>query len=855
MAVAMSCYATMSHAQEETIVIDSLSGPSVKTVIAGDYDRSAFHNFVFGKHYRQVWSTPVKVNVLMLDTAAGGLKPYTGGGGRQSKTLRLHDGNKREYVLRSVDKNYGRALPEVYDNSFVESIFNDQVSSMHPYAAFTIPQMAEAAAIYHTNPRLGYVPGQAALDSFNEDYANRLYLLEQRPDEDWSPANNLGNSKNIVGTEKLLENLAEDNDNIVDQEMYIRARLFDMFIGDWGRHEDQWRWASSKQNGKTIYRPIPRDRDQTYSRFDGALTKLLLSLAKMGHLESFSGDIKNVKEYNFAARYIDRRCANETTLDQWLAIANDLQQAMSDEVIDKAVKEMPPEAYAVSGQEIAANLKSRRQQLPRFAEEYYRFLARHVDIPGSEKREYFDVQRLNDELTSVNVYKITKKGKKESQPIYSRTFKTSETKDIRVYGIDGNDIFNVTGEAGKGIKVRIIGGDDRDSIIDRSHVANGHKRTRVYDDENNYFSVSRETKLKLGNDSAIHAYDYKEFGYHDKGLKPTAFYNNPDRIYVGIGYGFERHIWRKYPYGFDQAVSLRYSISQNAFSILYEGEFKQFLGSWDMNVSANFDAIRWTNYFGLGNETKNVVDDRNYYRMRTEELLGTVTVSRNIGRHHHVDVSGFGQMLEIINDPGRFVAQHYAPNELYYFKHHKYAGTRLGYTFQDVNNVVLPTKGIMLYGGAAFTQNLEFTKKNFFTYNAIGHIFVPLISKFSLSSRSGVTTVSGNPEFFQHASVGGSQTIRGFRRDRFWGQTAFYNTNELRWITDLHSYTMNGKIGVVGLLDNGRVWMPGENSDRWHLAWGGGILLSPFNMITASLTYAVAEEGGRMHFRIYKLLQ
>ena len=122
---------------------------------------------------------------------------------------------------------------------------------------------------------------------------------------------------------------------------------------------------------------------------------------------------------------------------------------MSDEVIDKAVKEMPPEAYAVSGQEIAANLKSRRQQLPRFAEEYYRFLARHVDIPGSEKREYFDVQRLNDELTSVNVYKITKKGKKESQPIYSRTFKTSETKDIRVYGIDGNDIFNVTGEAGK----------------------------------------------------------------------------------------------------------------------------------------------------------------------------------------------------------------------------------------------------------------------------------------------------------------------------------------------------------------------------------------------------------------------
>ncbi len=59
---------------------------------------------------------------------------------------------------------------------------------------------------------------------------------------------------------------------LLDEASYIRARLFDMLIGDWDRHEDQWRWASFKENGKTIYRPIPRDRDQAFSIMaDGAL--------------------------------------------------------------------------------------------------------------------------------------------------------------------------------------------------------------------------------------------------------------------------------------------------------------------------------------------------------------------------------------------------------------------------------------------------------------------------------------------------------------------------------------------------------------------------------------------------------
>lgn len=58
--------------------------------------------------------------------------------------------------------------------------------------------------------------------------------------------------------------VAESHKHNVDQQAALRARLFDMWLGDWDRHDDQFRWASFKENGVTVYKPIPRDRDQIF---------------------------------------------------------------------------------------------------------------------------------------------------------------------------------------------------------------------------------------------------------------------------------------------------------------------------------------------------------------------------------------------------------------------------------------------------------------------------------------------------------------------------------------------------------------------------------------------------------------
>ena len=66
---------------------EASSQETTKTVIAGkQYGTSSFQQWRWGRHYRKEWTTPVQFHILILDTAFGGLVPYQGGGGRQSKS-------------------------------------------------------------------------------------------------------------------------------------------------------------------------------------------------------------------------------------------------------------------------------------------------------------------------------------------------------------------------------------------------------------------------------------------------------------------------------------------------------------------------------------------------------------------------------------------------------------------------------------------------------------------------------------------------------------------------------------------------------------------------------------------------
>ena len=114
-----------------------------------------------------------------------------------------------------------------------------------------------------------------------------------------------------------------------------------------------------------------------------------------------------------------------------------------------------------------------------------------VEVVGSNKKEYFEVVRNSDGTVRVSMFNVGKENQKGKKTFYERTFNPKETKEIRLYGLEGKDIFDISGEAKKSIKVSVIGGPDADDVIDKSNVRSGGKKTLIYEN-------GKSAKIELG---------------------------------------------------------------------------------------------------------------------------------------------------------------------------------------------------------------------------------------------------------------------------------------------------------------------------------------------------------------------
>ncbi len=815
---------------------------SIRLIAAGpEYKRSASWQRYWGKNRREEWITPVKVPVLWLDKVYGDLTPIKQGGGNESRSLRLKNPDGKQYTIRSVNKSRADVVENQFKNTFVEDIIVDGISMSHPYGALMISVMADAAGIYHTNPKLVYVPSQAALDTFNSKFGNSLYIFEERLDGDWSDAVNLGNFKNFHSTYYVIEKLAKDNRNRSNQKAYLKARLFDMLIADWDRHEDQWQWGS-KDTGNMFFEAVPRDRDQAFFTHKGILIDRMLPATGLGFMQNFADKEDNISGLNLEERRIDRFFTNELTLNDWTSVASSLQHSLTDDVIERSVRQLPPEVFNISGKADIEKLKSRRQQLADWARQYYLYISKDVQVAGSKKSEHFEVVRT-DTTTLVTVKDD------HGNQIYSRKFRPAETKEIRLFGIDGADTYSITGN-GSDITVRVIGGMGMDTV----NISGS--RVHIYDERQSFISHGN-ARLHLSNDSAVHRFDYTYPLPDQKGVKFSVFYNQEDRLYAGVGYGSTKRGWRKEPYVSKQFIGLQYSISQKAFSAGYNVTRPMFIGRWSAFLKANYDAVRWTNFFGTGNNSIMTTDDNEYFRMRTVEWMAETGLLNNAGKSAY-SFSAFFQAAKIIPDNDGFIAKVFSPIHMDAYEQNNYAGARFAYTYLSLNDSILPTRGITFSGNASVFSNIsqsEFFQK----YVGKLQVYLPLGNKFSVALRAGGTTVSApsgilnSSELYEHAIIGGVDNLRGFKRERFWGKSSFFNNNELRFITNIRTHLLNARSGLLMFYDDGRVWMPGENSDKFHTACGGGIIFAPFKFPAITVTYGVSPEAKLIQVKMNKL--
>lgn len=811
------------------------------------YDQpSKFQKLMMGDNYRKEWSVPVNLRVFNINQEKGGLKILSLGGGKQTRSLKLVDKDEREWTLRTIDKDPEKAVPENFRNSLAEDIVQDMISASHPYSAIAIPSIANAINVTVPQPEFFFVPDDPAFGFYRPLFANKVCLLELRdPTKDGSESRS---------TARLLEKMVDESDHRVEQTDVLRARLLDMVVADFDRHFDQWKWGITDTGKGKSYYPIARDRDQAFFNSDGLLLKIV-SQRRLPFLRGFKPHMPAINWLNWSARDFDRIFLNKLDRATWEKTIKDVQAKLTDSVLSTSVHRLPDEIFPMNGEHIIETLVSRRNYLLERGMRYYKFLADDINIVGSNKSEFFRVTEAEKGL-DVTVYARSNKYD-TNYKIYQRSFVDGETDEIRLYGLNGNDIFQVDSNVTSRIKLRIVGGKGNDTFD-----VKGRVRNFLYDviDSVNVIKNHSRSKLRLSRDPSVNQFRWVDKQYTQiRFPRIVAGFNTDDGILLGSGFWRRTYGFRKEPFASDNRVSAMYAPQGGAYQVKYQGAIIGLIGKADLLLSGEMVNPTLNNFFGLGNNT--LIDEGKpveFYRTRYNHLAVQAMYRRRFfdkvslyagPTFYYYWYNPEDNKNKILNNPALI-----GLDSMSIVSSKTYLGAKFGMDINNLNSELFPTRGIHwtteVSTMSAVSKNGETVAK--FTSDMAVYASLNSPARVVAVVRLGGGHIFNKDfEYFQALNLGANNFLRGFRKNRFSGSSLAYGSLELR-IKLLTSkwYILPGDFGVIGFNDIGRVWMNTERSRRWHNAFGGGVYYVPFNMVIVSATMGFSKEESLFNFSI-----
>lgn len=800
---------------------------------------NGFKNFMVGKNYRKEWTQPIRVEVLDLSKELGGLTPTKQGGGKQTRSLRVVDASGKEWALRSVEKDPTAAIPPDLRQTFVKDVVRDGISASYPYGALSMETFSKAAGIPFLRNRLVYLPDDPRLDRFRGDFKNMMALMEER-----QPVG----IKKTDNTDEVVLKIAKDNDDKVDQRAVLKARLLDNFVMDLDRHEGQWEWATRDTGKGKIYYPIPKDRDQVFYTNQGLIPKLARKPWFAPELQGFRAQAKNINTFNKAARNFDRTFLNQLTEEDWKKQVDSFLTTMTDNVIENALNRQPPEIHQYSKDDIIATLKERRKYFADEMIEYYRFISKIVTVIGSNQRELFTIAKEDNGKVRVTVNKIDKDSN-ISSVMYDRLFDPEITKELRIYGLNNDDRFEITGGSSP-IKIRLIGGSGNDEFINNG----SGRQIKLYDAsfEKNRISGTTAFDEKIRPDPQVNSYNRLNFKYNffNPGFKFE--YNVDDGLFLGYEAMYTKQGFRKEPYAMRHYISGARSFKTGSLHFKYNADFVDAIGLSDLVIDADVRApVNVTNFFGIGNETvfnQSLPDKVQYYRARYNLINVSALLRRQLQSWMRVSFGPSFQnfTLDSSQNIGRYVTTAFPGldhTNLYGSK--SFLGADLRLDINSKNNQVMPTRGLLLDMGLRPLLGLNELSGNLLQARVDMRIFMSLAahSRLVLATRLGWSKNYGDYEFPQAMYLGGTDNLRGYRKQRFAGRSMLFNNTEIRLrLFDFNTYLFPGSFGVLAFNDVGRVWADGESSIDWHVGYGGGIWIAPIRRFVITAVVAHSKE-------------
>jgi len=793
----------------------------VVTVTAGErYGAGAVHRALLGAHYRDLWTAPVQVPLLDLESYAGGLTPDELGGGLQTRSLKLKSADEREFAFRPVDKDPTEALPHAYRETIVDRLVQDATSAANPAAPLIAGSLLEAVGILNARPQLFVMADQARLGEFRDEFAGTLGYLEERPESGFA------GSDEVVEWDELLERMAKDPSDRVDAEEFLRARLVDHLLGDWDRHRDQWRWAGFKSRRRTVWRPIPRDRDQALVRYDGVLP----GIARRVHpkLVNFGPKYPSVLGLAWNAQDLDRRLLTSLDSKRFEAVAESVRMALTDSVIESAIDLVPAAYRTARGPWLAETLRRRRDELSAHATEFYRMLAEEVDVAGSEGVDVVVAER--DTLGRLSLVVAT-----GADTTFRRTFDPRETGSVRLLLAGEHDTVRLYGAGHRGPLLEI----ERQPGVDTVIADQGVRRYRLY--------APRPVAPRLKGDSTASEQSLRDWGA-SSGIGPRVGYDADMGFLLGAQAGRTDYAFHRTPYGSRVRLVTQYATAAAGLRTELMADVRRVDPRLRLELRARASEIEVVRFAGFGNETP-PPDGSNFHDVdQWQFVLAPVLEYARTSRLH---IYG-GPVVKYTTtdlDGDQLIARARPLGSTGFGRVGLQAGVTVSMSdsaeFEDAGGELSAVGSLyapVWSASAAFgTMSLE----------AAGRLPIRLGPTPVLAARVGATRVWGQFPYDEAAFLGGQRSLRGYEYQRFAGEAMLYGSAELRVpVARVLEHWVPIGIGLFALADAGRVWAEGEQSSRVHTAGGGGVWLSFFEeRNTVSLAIASSAETTRWYLR------
>ncbi|MBE2218984.1 MAG: BamA/TamA family outer membrane protein [Ignavibacteria bacterium] len=852
-----------------------------EVVPASRYEAGWLHEFFFGAHWRDIWTTKVKVGVIDLTKYGGGLTPDEKGGGLQTKALKFNGTDGKVYKFRSLDKDPQKTLPAELQESIAKDVVQDQISSSNPYAGFVVNPILDAVGVYHSEYTLAMLPDDPALGEYREEFAGLLGIMEVVPS-----AEQFEGSDKVISTLKLFERLNKESGESVDGREFLKARLVDIFLGDWDRHKDQWKWIRYDEAGKKMYKPFPLDRDQAFAKFDGLLP--FFAEQNLPQLNNFGEDYPKMRYMTWSGRYLDQRFLTFLSKSSWDDVTAEVISKITNDVIEKAVKNLPPEVYHKARKELTEKLKSRRDQLMAASNEYYELVNSVVDIYTTDKDDFvrigFNVDR-NVVLpgsnkayeTLITVFRsAADSGKSKEEITRQKYFDNTITCEIRIYLQDGDDRLLVSGKPEDAPVIRVIGGDGKDLVINKSdetiYFYDDGKKSRtegnVSTDKNkfkytyekplkelkkNKKTLSKEDKDKLEEKIGNLRYDPvmppDKFG--NTFFYPIVNYSPDIGIFAGGNYSYYKYGFRMNPYLYKLGLSVGYAPKKEGITGLYvdiNNDFRGLLRNTSLSFQFRKSGIEVNNYFGQGNQSirNDSLADEEYYKVEHEELFISPSITFPVNDRIKTTVGAIVKYFNVRNEDERRSYNDMKP----------YGGDKLS-MLGALGNITIDGRDYdkAPFNGYYGSVEGSIYPKVFNTIEQFGKVsgdlrgYMGYKERISLGLRIRGEKVFGNYPFFESAFLGGSKLLRGFASERFAGDASVLASAELGLTLFKMNLLLPETIGLFGFIETGRVFLENEDSKKWHASYGGGLYMFVLNRdITLRFTLARSEENNYIFY-------